>query len=96
MALATERGGRLVKALTGKESPVMTKGMKLLQGAHERVGLESRRTTANALFDCDGAFLLRINIPVGAHVFACSCALSLCLCLCLSLSLQFLSAVRDV
>eukprot|EP00903_Cladosiphon_okamuranus_P011757 g11052.t1 len=37
VALATERGGRLVKALTAKESPVMTKGIKLLQGAHERV-----------------------------------------------------------
>lgn len=37
VAMATERGGRLLKALTEKESPVMTKGMKLLQGARERV-----------------------------------------------------------
>ncbi|CAM9136355.1 unnamed protein product [Scytosiphon promiscuus] len=37
VALATEGGGRLLKALTKKESPVMTKGMKLLKGAQERV-----------------------------------------------------------
>ncbi|CAN0100653.1 unnamed protein product, partial [Ectocarpus sp. 12 AP-2014] len=37
VAMATERGGRLLKALAEKESPVMTKGMKLLKGAQERV-----------------------------------------------------------
>lgn len=35
--MVTERGGRLLKALAEKESPVMTKGMKLLKGAQERV-----------------------------------------------------------
>ena len=34
---AKERGGRLLKALTEEDSPAVTKGIKLLRGARERV-----------------------------------------------------------
>ena len=37
LAMAKERGGRLLKALTEEDSPAITKGIKLLRGAHQRV-----------------------------------------------------------
>lgn len=43
VAAAKERGGRLLKALTEEDSPAVTKGVKLLRGAHERVRERKRQ-----------------------------------------------------
>lgn len=37
VAMARQRGERLLKALSDADSPAVTKGMKLLRGAQERV-----------------------------------------------------------
>lgn len=48
VAVVKENGERLFKALTEEDSPALTKGMKLLRGAHERVSEEwSWKSKAN-------------------------------------------------